>query len=118
MAQYRCLRVNTRDGVVVVRFVDPWATNDLARGGLGKELLALVAQEDCSRFLLNCGELTYICSAMLGKLIELHKEVEAKGGKLVLCELTPTVHQVFTMTKLDKVLDVRDTERDAFNAFE
>ncbi len=118
MAQYRYLRVNTRDGVTVVRFVGAWATNDLANGELGRELLALVGQEDCSKLLLNCAGLTYACSAMLGKFITLHNEVQAKGGKLTLCELTPTVHQIFTMMKLDKLLDVRDTEHEAFKALE
>jgi anti-sigma B factor antagonist len=62
--------------------------------------------------------LTYVSSSMLGKLISLNKEVKAKGGKLALCQLTPTVQEIFALMKLNEVLDVRQTEADGFKAFE
>jgi anti-anti-sigma factor len=118
MADYRYLRVNRVDGVVVVHFVDAWATTDLAKGELGRELSAVVAQDDCSKLLVNCAELTYASSSMVGKLVALHKEVRRKGIKMVLCSLTPTVKDIFAPMKLNELFEIRETESEALQAFQ
>jgi anti-anti-sigma factor len=117
MSQYRHLQVNTRNGVVVVQFVDKWLANDLARGSLGEELVALAAQDGCSKVLLNLVGVTYLSSAMLGHLVSLSKQLAAKGGKLALCGLAPTVQEIVTMMKLDTILSIRDNEGDGLNVF-
>ena len=118
MAQYRNLQVRTQDGVVVVRFTEAWLTTDLAQGELRKELLSLAAQEDCSKFLVNCAGVTYVSSSMLGNFISLHKQMNAKGGRLAVCELTPTVQEIFTTMKFYEILDIRNTESEGLKAFE
>lgn len=118
MAEYRYLRVNVLNGVAVVHFVDAWATTDLAKGLLGKELFAVAGQEGCSKVLLNCAELTYACSAMIGKLLSLNKELDAKGAKLTLCALTPSVKEIFNTMKLAEILDIRETESEGVASFE
>jgi anti-sigma B factor antagonist len=118
MPQYRHLRVDKSGGVVVARFADQWLTNDLAKAELGDELLALGAQDECSKLLLSLAGVTYLSSAMLGKLVSLHKQLEAKGGKLALCELGPAVQEIVTLMKLNKILDVRNTESEGLKAFE
>ena len=43
----------------------------------------------------------------LRAVIHLHKEMRDRGGRLVLSNLTDEVHEVFEVTGLVKVLDVR-----------
>ena len=43
----------------------------------------------------------------LRAVIHLHKEMRDRGGRLVLSNLTDEVHEVFVVTGLVKVLDVR-----------
>ena len=43
----------------------------------------------------------------LGALVVLNRELRIRGGALVLFNLTAATHEVFTLTRLIEVLDVR-----------
>lgn len=43
---------------------------------------------------------TYLSSASFRPLLSLLREVRAHGGRLVLCNLQPYVHEVFSVTRL------------------
>ncbi len=45
------------------------------------------------------------------------KKVKAAGGKLRLCSLRAEIMEVFTITKLSRVFDIKKTEADALKAF-
>lgn len=117
MAPYRFLHVHMLNGVAVVRFAESWLTTDLARGQLARELLALVTQENCSKLLLSLDGVTYASSTMLGELIKLNKRLHAKGGKLTLCDLTPTVQELADLVKLKDIIDIRNTESEGLTSF-
>lgn len=57
---------------------------------------------------LDLGRVKLPTADGLGALVVLHKELRARGGALVLFNVTAKVHEVFVLTQLVKVLDVRD----------
>ena len=52
------------------------------------------------------------------KLLMLGKEMESKGGKLILCEIGPEIQEVFATTKLNRIFDIRESEADALEEFD
>jgi anti-sigma B factor antagonist len=118
MPQYRHLRVSTHNGVVVARFHEERLTDDLAIAEVGEELHALAAEADCPNLLLSFAGVTYLSSAMLGKLISLNRRLMRKGGELKLCELCPNVQEVFALTRLGQIIDLRNSESEGLKAFE
>ncbi len=54
---------------------------------------------------------------MLGKLITLNSRMKAKGGQLKLCELRPEIMELFTLTNLTKIFDIRGDETNGMLAF-
>ena len=52
-------------------------------------------------------QLTYVSSSGLRVFLNLRKEVIAKGGNLVLKNLTDEVHSVFTMTGFIKIFTIQ-----------
>ena len=56
-------------------------------------------------------------TAILGKLITLDKKVKAHGGKLKLSNIRPEIYEVFVMTHLNKLFDIKDDEADALATF-
>lgn len=54
---------------------------------------------------LDCKNLEYICSLALRGLLKLKKESEAKGGSLVLRNVSGEVQNILTLTGLIKVFD-------------
>jgi anti-sigma B factor antagonist len=54
-----------------------------------------------------------ISSAMLGKLITLHRRIERAGRKLVLCGLEPDVAEMFHSSRLDDYFKIVAGRSDA-----
>jgi anti-sigma B factor antagonist len=117
MAVHRRIEVSEVGDVAVVRFVDRKILDEAAIGELGEELFALVEKEKRSAVLLNFVDVEFLSSAALGKLITLDKKVKAAGGKLKLCNIRPQIYEVFAITKLNKLFEIKDNQDEAVAAF-
>jgi anti-sigma B factor antagonist len=117
MAVHRRIEVSEVGDVAVVRFVDRKILDEAAIGELGEELFALVEKEKRSAVLLNFIDVEFLSSAALGKLITLDKKVKAAGGKLKLCHIRPQIYEVFAITKLNKLFEIKDNQDEAVAAF-
>ena len=103
--------------VSVVNFVDRKILDEQNIQIIGEQLFSLVDQEGRRNLLLNFGNVEYLSSAALGKLITLNKKVQAAKGKLVLCNIAPEILEVFEITKLDKFFKIEREEQAALQAF-
>jgi len=117
MAKYRHLEVTKRGEVYVARFADARLRNELLIENVGHELLEVAEVPNCRHLLLNLDGVTKMASAMLGTLVKLQKRMQAKDGKLILCEIGPGVQEVLDVTGLDEYFQVRDTETKGVMAF-
>jgi anti-sigma B factor antagonist len=103
--------------VTVVRFVDRKILDELNIQELGQELFQLVEEDHKTRLLLNFQQVEFLSSAALGKLITLDKKVKAHGGKMKFSNIRPEIYEVFAITKLNKLFDIKDDEADALAAY-
>lgn len=117
MSVHRRLEVSDVGDVAVVRFVDRKILDEANIQELGQELFQLVEKEERSRLLLNFSTVDFLSSAALGKLITLDKKVKARGGKLKLSNIRPEIYEVFMITNLNKLFDIKDDEADALASF-
>lgn len=117
MANYRRLQVTDDGDVTVVRFADKKILDEASIQELGAELFKLVEEEKRSQLLLNFSNVEFLSSAALGKLITLDKKVKQGGGKLKLSNIHPGIYEVFALTRLNRVFDIKDDEADAKAAF-
>lgn len=84
---------------------------------LHKSFRALV-QEEKLLILLNLAGVTHIDSSGLGELISSHVTVFNKGGEIKLVQLTETLRELMTVTKLLTIFDVYENEAEALLSFE
>jgi len=117
MADYRRLDVSETGDVTVVRFVDRKILDEANIQELGSELFALVERENRKQLLLNFSNVEFLSSAALGKLITLDKKVKAAGGKLKLSNIRPEIYEVFAITRLNRLFDIKNDETEALSAF-
>ena len=67
----------------------------------------MAALEPADRFLvLDATDLSYISSAGLRTILRLVKHLDDRGGKLVLCGLSPEVREVFRTSGFDKIMPI------------
>jgi anti-anti-sigma factor len=113
MPSPRRLEVNESSSISVVRFKDQKIIDPESIQDLGEELFALIDKDERQKIVLNFGNVEFLSSAALGKLITFHKKAKRIGASIVLTNISPEIYQVFKITKLDELFDIRDTEADA-----
>jgi anti-sigma B factor antagonist len=117
MSLHRRIEVSDIGGVTVVRFVDRKILDEGNIQEVGQELFHLVEQDERKQLLLNFHTVDFLSSAALGKLITLDKKVKARGGKLKLSNIRPEIYEVFAITRLNKLFDIKNDEAEALAAF-
>lgn len=66
---------------------------------------------------IDMSAVSNMSSAMIGKFVAMHKQVKADKGRMALCDLKPQIFELFKMTRLHKVFDIRDTSEDALKYY-
>jgi anti-sigma B factor antagonist len=117
MAVHRRLDVTDVGDVTVVRFVDRKILDEGNIQEIGQELFSLVEKEGRKKLLLNFGTVDFLSSAALGKLITLEKKSRAAGARLKLSNIRPEIYEVFLLTHLHKLFDIKDDESEALANF-
>jgi len=113
----RRLEVEDIGDVTVINFVDKKILDEQNIQIIGEQLFGLVEQEGRRKLLLNFGNVEYLSSAALGKLITLNKKLQGVGGRLILCNIDPQIYEVFEITKLDKFFNIQKEEQAALQSF-
>ncbi len=116
-APRRHLRLENIAGVTVVSFVDTKIVTEENIQEVGDQLYSLVEDDGYKQILLNFGNVQYLSSAALGKLINLKKKVGAVKGKLKLCCIHQDLLEVFRITRLDQVFEIYPDEQVAIDKF-
>ena len=70
------------------------------------ELLAFLDRQSPRTLLMDFKNVAFLTSTTLGLLLVLRKEMQARGGRLVVGHLAPQVYEVFEATHLHRVFEV------------
>lgn len=105
--------VSESANISVVRFTDQKIIDPEAIQELGQELFDLVEKDDRKKLVLNFSNVEFLSSAALGKLITFEKKAKRHDAVLILSNISPEIYQVFSITNLDKLFQIKDSEADA-----
>ncbi len=103
----RRLELEEVGDVTVAKFTDKKILDEGNIQIIGNQLFALI-EEGRQKIVLDFSNVEYLSSAALGKLITMDKKVKAAKGKLRLCAIRPDIYEVFAITKLNKLFDMKD----------
>jgi anti-sigma B factor antagonist len=117
MATHRRIDVSKLGDVTIVRFLDKKILDEAGILELGAELFGLVELENRKSLLLNFAGVEFLSSAALGKLITLDRKVKSNKGRMKMSNIRPEILEVFQITKLNKIFDIRKDEAEAISAF-
>lgn len=82
-----------------------------------KKAFKKIIDNKTRKVLLNFEAVDYIDSAGLACLIELSRNLKSVQGIMFLSSLDPKVSSVLSITKLDRVFKIFDTEEEALRNF-
>jgi anti-sigma B factor antagonist len=113
MAKTRRIKVTESGQVSVVTFADSKIIDEAEIQELGQELYDLVERDNRKKIVLNFANVEFLSSAALGKLIGFDKRVKQHAAELILSNIRPEIYEVFAITKLTKLFQIKDDEADA-----
>jgi anti-anti-sigma factor len=74
---------------------------------VSRVLADLVSQPDLTEMHLDFGKVESLSSAVLGKIVGTHQRMAKNGRRLLLLGVTGFVREVFTITRVDTMLNLR-----------
>ena len=104
--------------VTVAKFTDKKILDEGNIQIIGNQLFALIEEDGRQKIVLDFSNVEYLSSAALGKLITMDKKVKAAKGKLRLCNIRADIYEVFAITKLNKLFDMKDNLEAALQGLE
>jgi anti-sigma B factor antagonist len=105
-----------KDDVLIVQFQAQKILSDVLIAQIGRELLEL-ADEANGKMLLDFQGVTFMSSAMIGKIVLLNKKCKANKTTVKLCNIAPSIMEVFEITRLNKVFSIYESVDEALKAF-
>jgi anti-sigma B factor antagonist len=109
----RRLDIEEIGDVTVAKFIDKKILDETNIQIIGNQLFGLVDEDGRRKIVLDFTNVEYLSSAALGKLITMDKKVKSVKGKLRLCAIRPEIYEVFEITRLNKVFDIKSTQDQA-----
>lgn len=109
----RYFEASEQDGLVVLTFSVSHINDEENIEDLGHELFALVDQYGFLKIALSMSNVEYVTSSVVGKIITMHRKLHRVGGQLVICDLTPGVHEILSASRLLSYFSVAETTAEA-----
>ena len=101
---------------IVITLLTPQLLEDAEIASLEQSILKTIQQANIVNFVLNFENVNFLSSAVLRVLIKVNTAVSEKSGKLRLCCIDPKIQEVFKITRLNKVFDIRKDVDDAIES--
>jgi stage II sporulation protein AA (anti-sigma F factor antagonist) len=60
--------------------------------------------------ILSMKDLTFMDSSGLGVIIGRYKQITSRGGRMIVCDVSPPVYRLFEMSGLFKILSIEKNE--------
>jgi anti-sigma B factor antagonist len=106
------------EGITVIRFQDHQLFDERTVREVADQVAAALPNDGRPiRVILDFTNVNLISSSLLSKLILLQRRVDASGGRLRLCEISPILQQVFRTSNLDRLFAIDRDQRTALSAF-
>lgn len=114
---YERITVEPHGDAVIVRFRESDILDQINIQEIGEEMYSVVESTPNVKLVVDFRGVEYLSSTALGKLITLKKKVEAVHGKLRLAAIKPEIMEVFRITRLDTIFDIKKDVADALSGF-
>jgi len=106
--------VTSIDKWTVVEFRTPSLMDPLILEPMQDDLVKLVSEQDHRQIVLDFEKVQYVSSQAIGIIIKINKQLGAlKHSKLVLCSVPSKIMDVLKILRLDKVLTIVPTQKEA-----
>lgn len=98
----------------VVEFRNPSLMDPIELETIGRSLYRLVDEEDKRKIILDFEKVQFLSSQAIGIVLTMNKKLTAlKTSKLILCGVGPKLMELLKITRLDRLLTIKPSQREA-----
>jgi len=109
--------VTTIQSATVAEFCLVSLMDPLVLESLGQQLYQLVDEQDRRTLVLDFTRVQYLSSQAIGIVMNLHRKLNGlNGGQLILCGVGPRLQELLHITRLDKVLAVKASQKEVIKS--
>jgi len=101
MDESKYFRRETIDGITVLTLDGKEVLDRQKLADLREAIAALVDEENPEKLVVDFDGLQYCTSEFIGVLIRAHRKLVKENGRIDLCNLQPTIREVFKTLNLD-----------------
>src|SRR6185295_14612778 len=115
--------VNPTSDHFITQMVEKWLVVEFRTASLmdpgqleeiGRQMYHLIDAQDQRRIVLDFEKVQFVSSQALGIIMNMNKKLMAlKNSKLILCGVTGKLLEVIKITRLDKILTMKPTQKEA-----
>lgn len=106
--------VQAIDKATVVEFRTASLMDPLDLQNIADHLYEMIEKQDKRQIVLDFEKVQYLSSQAIGIVLNMHKKLNAlKNSKLVLCGVGPRLMELVKITRIDRVLTIKPTQKEA-----
>lgn len=110
--------VQTVEKFTVVEFRTASLMDPVELEQLGVALYHLIDAQDKRKVILDFEKVTYLSSQAIGIVLNMHKKLKALPHSiLILCGVQSRLMELIKITRLDKILTIKTSQREALKTF-
>jgi len=103
--------------VTVVEFRQASLMDPLVLQRSEDRLFKLIDEEDRRHVIVDFEKVQYLSSQAIGMLLTMKKKLDALGkSQLILCGIGPRLAELLRITRLDRVLTIKSTQKESLSA--
>jgi len=104
------LRVRSHNLIAIVEFTTSRLMQPSKVQQLAADLTELLDKHRFNKIILDFGNVNYLNSNVMGKLVHFQKKVSKKGAQLRLCNIAPHVFEIFDIMQFSKIFKICESE--------
>jgi anti-sigma B factor antagonist len=105
------------ENIAIVTILESRILDENNIADLGRQLMDLVKKQYMIKMIIDLGAVQYLSSAVLRQFIALYKAIKEEKGDLKFCRVNPEIREVFKITQLDKMIEIKEDLDTAISAF-
>lgn len=110
--------VSPTEKYTVIEFRTPSLMDPVELENIGQGLYRLIDAEDKRKLILDFEKVEYLSSQAIGIILTMNKKLAGlPHSKLVLCGVGPRLMELLKITRLDRLLTVKPSQKEAVKVF-
>lgn len=107
------IQIENFDSSMLVTIQESRVYDEMLVNHITEQIHTVLEKNEKEKVILDFGNVAYLSSSFLGKIIGINKKTKAKSQRLVLCGINDDIMEIFQITKLEKFFTFKKNREEA-----